>query len=63
MARVPRSFVAGALWPEFQALDEALREHLAAVTNSIVSQGVSSDISEPEVVPELGTGGEGAERR
>src|SRR5437764_10276261 len=64
MARVPRSFVAETLWPEFEALNEALREHLAAITSSIISQAVSSDVSEAEVVPELAAGGETqAERR
>src|SRR3954451_8429117 len=56
MARVPRSFVSETLWPEFEALNEALREHLAAVTNRIIAQAVSSDVSEAEVVPELAAG-------
>ena len=37
-------------------MNEALREHLEAVTNGIIAQAVSSDVSEAEVVPELAAG-------
>lgn len=59
MVVVPESFVNETLWPEFQALDEALREHLEAVADNIIAQAVSSDTSEPEERRELGPGGAG----
>jgi hypothetical protein len=59
MVEVPESFVNETLWPEFQALDEALREHLEAVAGNIIAQAVSSDTSEPEERRELSPGGEG----
>lgn len=57
MVEVPESFVHETLWPEFQALDEALREHLEAVASDVIAQAVSSDTSEPEERRELGPGG------
>ena len=49
MVRVPRSFQ-GSLWAEFVALDEALREHLDAVAERVISQAIASDTSVAEEV-------------
>ena len=50
MARVPRSFVDSTLWPEFEALDSALKEHLDRITESIIAESIASDTSEAEEV-------------
>ncbi len=47
MAKVSQSFVDETLWPEYQALDQALREHLEAVALQIISEAVSPDTSDP----------------
>ncbi len=59
MARVSHAFVEETLWPEYEALNAALREHLEAVTNSIIAQAVSADLSEPQEIGELGPGTSG----
>ena len=62
MVRVPRSFVS-TLWPEFVALDEALREHLDAVAQRVIGQAIAGDTSEAEEVRgELGAGASEVER-
>lgn len=53
MVRVSRGFVNETLWPEFQALDEALREHLDHQTESIIQEAVAADASEAEEVAEV----------
>ena len=50
MARVSRSFVDTTLWPEFVALNSALREHLDEITNSIIKEVISADTSEAEEI-------------
>ncbi len=56
MVRMPRSFVS-TLWPEFVALDEALREHLDAVAQRVIAEAIAGDTSEPEeVAGELSAG-------
>lgn len=50
MVRVPVSFVKTTLWPEFQALDDALREHLDAVAQRVIEEAISGDTSEAEEV-------------
>jgi hypothetical protein len=50
MVRLPRSFSATTLWPEFQALDEALREHLDAVAERVVAEAIAADTSEAEEI-------------
>jgi fumarylacetoacetate (FAA) hydrolase family protein len=67
MVRVPRSFVS-TLWPEYRALNEALRDHLDAVAERVISQAIAGDTSEAEEVRgEIGAGaseveGDDAER-
>jgi hypothetical protein len=48
MARVPNSFVADTLWPEFRELAAALESHLDRITDDIIKEGISSDTSEAE---------------
>lgn len=58
MVRLPRSFSDTTLWPEFVALDEALREHLDAVAERVVAEAIAGDTSEAEEVRgELAMGG------
>ncbi len=49
MTRVSKTFVDETLWPEFQKLDDTLREYLNDVTDRIITQGIYSDSSEPEI--------------
>ena len=60
MARVPKSFVDSTLWPEFDALDKALQQHIDAITESIIKEAFSADTSEAEEV--RGTDGSGPQR-
>jgi len=53
MAKVPRNFVEETLWPEFRELNATLRQYLDEVTERVISEGVHTDSSEAEVVPEL----------
>jgi hypothetical protein len=53
MVRVSRGFVDETLWPEFQALDEALREHLDRQTETIIQEAVNADGSEAEEVADI----------
>jgi len=50
MVRVSERFVDETLWPQFQQLSEALRAHLSEVTDRVVSQVLSDDLSEAAVV-------------
>ena len=52
MLRAPDSFVHTILWPEFQALNTALREYLAAATDRIIREEVHRDTAEAEEVDE-----------
>jgi len=49
MVRVPPSFVSQ-FWPEFVALDEALREHLDALAEKVIAEAISGDTSEAEEI-------------
>lgn len=46
MVRVPRSFVARTLWPEYQELREALDEYLNEATERIIREEVHGDAEE-----------------
>jgi hypothetical protein len=54
MARVPRSFVENTLLPEFDEMNRALFDHLERITEDIISQELSDDISEAREVHSLG---------
>jgi hypothetical protein len=42
----PATFQNKTLWPEFQALSEELRQHLAQVTERVVREAIHADVSE-----------------
>jgi hypothetical protein len=46
MARVTRTFASEVLWPEFQQLNETLREHLESVTHRVIQQAIHGDDAE-----------------
>ena len=50
MVRVSKGFVDETLWPEFQAFDNTLREHLNEVTVRIVDEVIEADGSDAPVV-------------
>lgn len=50
MARVPRSFVNETLWPEFLELSKVLKSYLDDVTDRVITEGVSGDATEEDVV-------------
>jgi hypothetical protein len=51
MLRVPRGFVDQVLWPEFQELNQALKEYLLAVTTRVIREEVHRDTSEAAEQP------------
>jgi hypothetical protein len=53
MARVPVTFVNETLWPEYEALNEALLGHLEAVSAEIIARAVSRDTTEPQEIQAL----------
>ncbi len=53
MANVSRRFVDETLWPEFQEINKTLHSYLDEITNRVISEGIYSDNSEPEVVQQL----------
>jgi hypothetical protein len=64
VAKVSKRFVDETLWPEFQQLADALRKHLAEITDRVVATVLHEDGSDPNEVPEppkLGPGAEGGE--
>lgn len=52
LVRAPRTFIQSVLWPEFQQINAALVEYLAAVTNKVIREEVFGEVSEAEEVPE-----------
>ena len=52
MARIPKRFLDETLWPEFQELNNTLRQYLDEVTARVVAEGVYADSSEADVVSE-----------
>jgi len=50
MVRVPRSFVDATLWPEYQALNGALREHIDEVAQRVIAAAIAGDTSEAEEI-------------
>ncbi len=49
MATVSKRFVDETLWPEFEALDKALRAHLDEVTSRVVGEVIHADVSDAAV--------------
>jgi len=52
MVRVSKRFVDETLWPQFQQVSETLRTYLSEVTDRVVSQVLSEDLSEAVEVAE-----------
>jgi len=52
MVRAPASFINNTLWPEFQALSDALSAHLMIITDRIVRQEVYATTGETDEIPE-----------
>lgn len=52
MLRVPRPFVDTILWPEFEALHQALRQYLDDATSRIIREEVHGDTAEAREVDE-----------
>jgi hypothetical protein len=50
MAKAPPSFVRETLWPEFEKLNELLRNYLEEVTERVVTEAIFKDSSDAEVV-------------
>lgn len=50
MARLPKSFVDGTLWPEYLELDKILRTYLEDVTNRVISEAIHANAGEEEVI-------------
>jgi hypothetical protein len=46
MARVTRTFATEVLWPEFQQLNETLRDHLESVTHRVIRQAIHGNDAE-----------------
>ncbi len=46
MMRVPRSFVQEVLWPEFEALNQALQTYLNDVTLRVIRAALHEDAEE-----------------
>lgn len=44
----PITFQKRTLWPEFCALSEELRKHLAELTERVIREAINDDVSEPE---------------
>ena len=55
MARVSRRFVDETLWPQFERLSDTLRQYLSEVTDRVVVQVISEDLSETVVLNEQQT--------
>ena len=46
VARMNQSFLDKTLWPEYQALDQVLREYVSEITEKVIQQHIFSDTSE-----------------
>ena len=52
IVKVPKSFVDRVLWPEFQEINAALSEYLAAVTDRVIREEVFREAGEADEVQE-----------
>ena len=46
MVRAPETFQSRTLWPEFQALSNELRTHLAEVTERVIREAIHDDVTD-----------------
>jgi hypothetical protein len=54
MVSAPASIIKGVLWPEFEALSDALSAHLLEITNRIIREEVYATTEEAEEIAEPG---------
>lgn len=54
MVLAPASIIKGVLWPEFEALSDALSAHLLEITNRIIREEVYATTEEAEEITEPG---------
>lgn len=47
MVKAPQSFIKDTLWPEYQALNDALTTYLSEITEKIIKEEIHKDIGEP----------------
>ena len=52
MARVPKSFVDGTLWPQYEAYSGMLRDFLSEVTDRVIKEALDENSDEADVVEE-----------
>jgi hypothetical protein len=52
LLKTPKSFVDNVLWPEFQQINAALVDYLAAVTDRVIREEVYKESTDAEEVPE-----------
>jgi hypothetical protein len=52
VVKAPRSFLDAVLWPEFQEINAALVDYLAAVTDKVIREEVFGEAADAEEVPE-----------
>jgi len=52
LLKVPPSFVDQVLWPEFTAINAALSDHLADITDRVIRDAVYKEASEPDEIAE-----------
>ncbi len=50
MARISKSFVDKTLWPEFQKLNNELRNYLEEITEKVIRESINSDTSESDII-------------
>jgi hypothetical protein len=50
MVKAPRSFIDTVLWPEFDAINAALIEYLASITERLIREEVYRDVAEAEEI-------------
>lgn len=50
VVNAPATFLDNVLWPEFQQIDEALGDYLAAVTDKVIREAVFRDTGDAEEV-------------
>jgi hypothetical protein len=61
MVKVSQRFVQETLWPQFEEVSQTLHSYLSEVTDRVVSQVLSADLSEavevsaPQMLPEAGS--------
>ena len=46
MVRAPETFHNRTLWPEFQALSNELRTHLAEITERVIREAIHDDVTD-----------------